>query len=50
MGAVAPVHVELLAMKHTAEEHMVNLRSAGVLNTHRVTESMTMLTDLNAVT
>jgi hypothetical protein len=26
MGAVAPVHVELLAMKHTAEEHMVNLR------------------------
>lgn len=26
MGAVAPVHVELLAMKHTAEEHMVALR------------------------
>lgn len=26
MGAVAPVHVEVLAMKHTAEEHMVALR------------------------
>lgn len=26
MGAVAPVHVELFAMRHTAEEHMVELR------------------------
>jgi hypothetical protein len=31
MGAVAPVHVELLAMKHTAEEHMVALRWGGGL-------------------
>lgn len=30
MGAVAPVHVEVLAMKHTAEEHMVALRWAWV--------------------
>jgi hypothetical protein len=26
MGATAPVHVELFAMRHTAEEHMVELR------------------------
>jgi hypothetical protein len=26
MGAMAPVHVELLAMRNTAEEHLVALR------------------------
>ncbi|KAF8062721.1 hypothetical protein HT031_004051 [Scenedesmus sp. PABB004] len=26
MGATAPVHVEVLAMRHTAEEHLVSLR------------------------
>jgi SNF2 family DNA or RNA helicase len=26
MGAAAPVHVELLAMRNTAEEHLVALR------------------------
>lgn len=30
MGAVAPVHVEVMAMRHTAEEHMVMLRWVGV--------------------
>eukprot|EP00879_Flechtneria_rotunda_P005819 GHRR01006123.1.p1 GENE.GHRR01006123.1~~GHRR01006123.1.p1 ORF type:complete len:1000 (+),score=452.54 GHRR01006123.1:320-3001(+) len=35
MGAVAPVHVEVLAMRHTAEEHLVALRhqaASGRLN------------------
>jgi hypothetical protein len=32
MGAVAPVHVELLAMRNTAEEHLVALRCAQILH------------------